>query len=181
MVLTCACQHTMAQSGLQHSCWLHAYAVSACHVRHTTHATRVMASHTSIMPCIGPLLLSLGLSACPSTHVYAFHIRAVALRTRQLRTCASKQPVSSSSQLRALHTSACQCSLLRTNRPVQAPVPAERALHSTDVLLLLLCCCLLQVGAKELKDGNLHPNPDKVEGFVVHAFDLDQCRTNRLG
>ncbi|WIA16080.1 hypothetical protein OEZ85_012805 [Tetradesmus obliquus] len=40
---------------------------------------------------------------------------------------------------------------------------------------------LAQVGAKELKDGNLHPNPDKVEGFVVHAFDLDQCRTNRLG
>jgi hypothetical protein len=40
---------------------------------------------------------------------------------------------------------------------------------------------LLQVGAEELKDGNLHPNPGKVEGFVVHAFDLDECRTNRLG
>jgi hypothetical protein len=48
-------------------------------------------------------------------------------------------------------------------------------------ITLLLLLLLLQVGAKELKDGNLHPNPDKVEGFVVHAFDLDECRTNRLG
>jgi hypothetical protein len=50
-----------------------------------------------------------------------------------------------------------------------------------DAPILAACVLLLQVGAKELKDGNLHPNPDKVEGFVVHAFDLDECRTNRLG
>lgn len=44
---------------------------------------------------------------------------------------------------------------------------------------------LKQVGVKDgdqcMKDGNLHPNPDKVEGFVVQEFDLDQCRQNRLG
>lgn len=44
---------------------------------------------------------------------------------------------------------------------------------------------LKQVGVKEgdqyLKDGNLHPNPDKVEGFVVQEFDLDECRLSRLG
>ncbi len=39
----------------------------------------------------------------------------------------------------------------------------------------------MQVGAKELKDGNLHSNPDKVEGFVVVEFDLDKLKTERLG
>lgn len=44
---------------------------------------------------------------------------------------------------------------------------------------------LKQVGVKDddeyLKNGNIHPNPPKVEGFVVQEFDLDQCRQNRVG
>jgi hypothetical protein len=40
---------------------------------------------------------------------------------------------------------------------------------------------LAQVGSQELKNGNLHPDPEKVEGFVVQEFDLDQCRVNRAG
>eukprot|EP00878_Enallax_costatus_P004828 GHUV01005080.1.p1 GENE.GHUV01005080.1~~GHUV01005080.1.p1 ORF type:complete len:115 (+),score=21.66 GHUV01005080.1:581-925(+) len=44
---------------------------------------------------------------------------------------------------------------------------------------------LKQVGVEEddefLKYGNIHPNPPKVEGFVVQEFDLDQCRLNRVG
>eukprot|EP00775_Hariotina_reticulata_P005991 gene5991-6229_t len=40
---------------------------------------------------------------------------------------------------------------------------------------------LAQVGSTELANGNLDPNPQKVEGFVVQEFDLDQCRLNRAG
>jgi hypothetical protein len=40
-----------------------------------------------------------------------------------------------------------------------------------------------QVGAdpSALKDGNLDPNPDKIEGFVVHEFDLDHLKAERFG
>jgi hypothetical protein len=39
----------------------------------------------------------------------------------------------------------------------------------------------LQVGAKDNLDGNLHPDPEKVEGFVTQEFDLDQLSVERLG
>jgi len=40
---------------------------------------------------------------------------------------------------------------------------------------------LKQVGAKDNPHGNLHPDPEKVEGFVTQEFDLDQLNVERLG
>lgn len=37
------------------------------------------------------------------------------------------------------------------------------------------------MGAKELSHGNMDPNPEKTEGFVVTEFDLDKLKVNRLG
>lgn len=39
----------------------------------------------------------------------------------------------------------------------------------------------MQVGADVLADGNMHPNPAQVEGFVTAQFDLDACRRLRHG
>ena len=39
----------------------------------------------------------------------------------------------------------------------------------------------VQVGAKENPHGNLHPDPEKVEGFVTQEFDLDELNVERLG
>ena len=39
---------------------------------------------------------------------------------------------------------------------------------------------LAQVGADALHHGNLHPAPDRVDGFVVQEFDLDALRRERL-
>lgn len=40
-----------------------------------------------------------------------------------------------------------------------------------------------QVGVKptELQHGNVHPAPPPVEGFATYTFDLDACKTNRVG
>lgn len=44
---------------------------------------------------------------------------------------------------------------------------------------------LKQVGVKDddqyLQDGNFHPNPEKIEGYVIQEFDFDECRQTRVG
>ncbi len=38
-----------------------------------------------------------------------------------------------------------------------------------------------QVGARELRDGNMDPCPEPCEGFATAKFDLDACVRQRVG